>query len=85
MILRLFEQSNQVVSQQLKELANQDREFKEHSVTIGTKNFNMKVNIKKEQRKMKESMRKIGDMTGVGFDDKETGGGVKSGLLNDHI
>jgi hypothetical protein len=37
-------------------------------VTIGVKNFNMKINIKKEQDKMKKNMRKIGDRTGIGFE-----------------
>ena len=35
-------------------------------MTIGIKNFNMKIDVKKEEKKMK-NMRKIGDKTGIGF------------------
>ena len=38
---------------------------------IGVKNFNMKININKEQKKQKANMRKIGDRTGIGFADKD--------------
>ena len=48
MVLRLLEQSNQTVSDELKKLANLDGEFKERSITIGVKNFNMKIDIKSE-------------------------------------
>jgi len=47
----------------------QDPGFKKARVTIGVKNFNMKINIKKEQEKMKKNMRKIGDRSGIGFAD----------------
>jgi hypothetical protein len=35
-------------------------------MTIGIKNFNMKIDVKKEEKKMK-NLRKIGDKTGIGF------------------
>lgn len=35
-------------------------------MTIGIKNFNMKIDVNKEQKKMR-NMRKIGDKTGIGF------------------
>lgn len=38
------------------------------------KNFNMKVNIKQEQNKMKKNMRKIGDRSGIGFAEDEAPG-----------
>jgi hypothetical protein len=44
-----------------------DGNFKKARVKIGVKNFNMKINIKKEEKKMKADMRKIGDRGGIGF------------------
>jgi len=44
-----------------------DGNFKKARMTIGVKNFNMKINVKKEEHKMKQSMRKIGDRSGIGF------------------
>ncbi|TNV85523.1 hypothetical protein FGO68_gene1017 [Halteria grandinella] len=67
MLVKIFEQSNQVVTQELEDLALQDPNFKRSRVTIGVKNFNMNINIKKEQDKMKKTMRKIGDRSGIGF------------------
>ena len=55
-----------MVSQELEQLANQDSKFMKSRMTIGIKNFNMKININQEQKKMK-AMRKIGDRTGIGF------------------
>ena len=66
MLVKILEQSNQVITRELEELAMQDPTFKRSRVTIGVKNFNMKINIKKEQEKMKKDMRKIGDRSGIG-------------------
>ena len=38
-------------------------------MSIGVKGFNMKIDVKKEQKKMKVGMRKIGDRSGIGFSD----------------
>lgn len=35
-------------------------------MTIGIKNFNMKIDLKKEEKKM-QNLRKIGDRTGIGY------------------
>ena len=72
MLVKILEQSNQVITRELEELALQDPNFKRSRVTIGVKNFNMKINIKKEQDKMKKSMRKIGDRGGIGFATDDT-------------
>ena len=48
MLVKILEQSNQVITRELEELAMQDPTFKRSRVTIGVKNFNMKINIKKE-------------------------------------
>ena len=66
MLIKILESSNQVITKELEELAMQDPSFKRSRVTIGVKNFNMKINIKQEQEKMKKSMRKIGDRSGIG-------------------
>lgn len=44
-----------------------DSNFRKSRVTIGIKNFNMKINIAKEQKEMKKNSRKIGDRSGIGF------------------
>lgn len=56
-----------MVTPELEELAKQDSSFRKSRVTIGIKNFNMKVNLNKEQKKVKKDMRKIGDKSGIGF------------------
>jgi len=67
MLVKILEQSNQIVNKDLEELALQDPSFKKNRVTIGIKGFSMKVNVKQETQKMKKEMRKIGDKTGIGF------------------
>ena len=49
-------------------------------MTIGVKNFNMKINVKKEQDKMKKSMRKIGDRSGIGCEEPTTSSKKKAEL-----
>jgi len=49
-----------------------DSGFKRQRVTIGVKNFNMKINVKKEEKKMKKCIRKIGDKSGIGFAEETT-------------
>ena len=44
-----------------------DSNFKNSRVTIGIKNFNMKINIAKESKELRKNARKIGDKTGIGF------------------
>lgn len=66
MMVKVLEQSNQVITRELEELAMQDAGFRKQRVTIGVKGFSMKVNIKAEQDKMKKTMRKIGDRSGIG-------------------
>ena len=41
--------------------------LREDDITIGTKTFNMKVNIKQESLKLK-NQRKIKDVEGIGFE-----------------
>jgi hypothetical protein len=67
------------VGEELLQLAMQDGNFKKARVKIGVKNFNMKINVKKEERKMKKDMRKIGDRSGIGFDEG-VGGGESAGM-----
>jgi superfamily II DNA/RNA helicase len=67
MLVKILEQSNQIVNKDLEELALHDPSFKKNRVTIGIKGFSMKVNVKQEIQKMKKEMRKIGDKTGIGF------------------
>ena len=67
MLVKILEQSNQIVNKDLEELALHDPSFKKNRVTIGIKGFSMKVNVKQETQKMKKEMRKIGDKTGIGF------------------
>eukprot|EP00347_Sterkiella_histriomuscorum_P009775 403339941 len=76
MLVKILENSNQVVSEELEQLAMSDGGFRKSRVTIGVKNFNMKINIAKEQKEMKKNARKIGDRTGIGFSksDKKNGG-----------
>ena len=69
MLVKILEQSNQIITKELEELAMHDPNFKRARVTIGIKNFNMQINVKKEQEKMKKDMRKIGDRAGIGFDE----------------
>ena len=69
MLVKILEQSNQIITKELEELAMHDPNFKRARVTIGLKNFNMQINVKKEQEKMKKDMRKIGDRAGIGFDE----------------
>ena len=57
------------MSEELIQLAMSDGQFRKARVQIGVKNFNMKINVKKEQKKMKQGMRKIGDRAGIGFSD----------------
>ena len=66
MMVKVLEQSNQVITRELEELAMQDAGFRRQRVTIGVKGFSMKVNIKAEQEKMKKTLRKIGDRSGIG-------------------
>ena len=66
MLVKILESSNQVVTQELEQLAMQDSGFNKSRMTIGIKNFNMKVDLKKEEKKLK-NLRKIGDKTGIGF------------------
>lgn len=56
-----------MVSEELEELALSDSGFRNSRVTIGIKNFNMKINVAKEAKDMKKNARKIGDKTGIGF------------------
>ena len=72
MMVRILEQSNQVVSEDLMQLAMTDPNFKKSRVSIGVGNFSMKVNLKKEERKMKANHKKIGDRTGIGFSGPST-------------
>jgi hypothetical protein len=46
MLVKILEQSNQIVTPDLEELALQDPGFKRNRVTIGVKGFSMKVNVK---------------------------------------
>ena len=48
MLVKILEQSNQIISKDLEELAMHDPQFKRGRITIGVKNFNMKINIKQE-------------------------------------
>lgn len=41
-------------------------------MTVGIKNFNMKINVAKEAKDMKKNARKIGDKTGIGFSGDDT-------------
>ncbi|CDW84857.1 dead-box atp-dependent rna helicase 24-like [Stylonychia lemnae] len=71
MLIKILEQSNQIVSEELEELALSDPNFRKSRVTIGIKNFNMKINVAKESKEMKKNARKIGDRTGIGFSTNE--------------
>ena len=73
MLVKILEQSNQIVSEELNELALGDDNYRKSRVTIGIKNFNMKINIAKEQKEMKKNARKIGDKTGIGFSRRDKG------------
>ena len=67
MLVKILEQSNQVVSEELEQLALQDGGFRKTRVTIGIKNFNMKINVAKETKELQKQARKIGDKSGIGF------------------
>ena len=67
MLVKILEQSNQIVNKDLEELALRDPSFKKNRVTIGVKGFSMKIDVKQETQKMKKQVRKIGDKTGIGF------------------
>ena len=73
MLVQILEKSNQVIPEELEELALQDSGFRKSRVTIGIKNFNMKINVAKEQKEMKKNSRKIGDRTGIGFSTGDKG------------
>ncbi len=49
-----------------------DGNFSKARVKIGVKSFNMKINVKREEKKMKADMRKIGDRSGIGFEDEDS-------------
>lgn len=48
MLVKILESSNQIVTKELEELAMQDSQFKRGRVTIGVKNFNMKISVREE-------------------------------------
>ena len=68
MLVKILEDSNQVVGKDLESLARQDFSFsKKRTTIIGLGNFKMEVNLSKEMAKVKKEMRKVGDKSGIGF------------------
>ena len=70
-LVKIFEDSNQCIEKELESLAQQDKSFRSARKTvIGVGKYTMEIDIKKETAKMKKEMRKVGDKSGIGFDQK---------------
>lgn len=76
-LVRQLEMNGSKVGEEVEQLAYSDPVFKKKRATIGINGYNMKVNIVKEEKKMK-NLRKIGDKSGIGFtndgDNEDTNG-----------
>ena len=69
MLVKILEDSNQSVGKDLERLAQQDSSFQSSRKTvIGLGKYTMEIDIKKETQKVKSEMRKVGDKSGIGFD-----------------
>jgi hypothetical protein len=51
MLVPFLQKSNQIVSTSLIDLANKDPQFRERKITIGTKSYNMEINLREETQK----------------------------------
>ena len=66
-LVKILEDSNQVVGRELETLAGQDSSFQEkRSMVIGLGKYKMEIDIAAETKKLQKESRKVGDKSGVG-------------------